>query len=339
MIKLQELRRGTVRDLLFRKRRAGLSKNTVRLIRATLSVLLGDAVDDELLETNVTVGGRRGRRRAETMNAADRVKAIKPMSLEQLATLLAVADASSSRRDAMLFLTLADAGLRPGEALALTWEDFDVVDRTVRIERAVSGGRIKPTKTDEARNVDLTPRLAEALSQWQAHVEAEALMRGAGVSPLIFARTPPLSVQQVAQRFRRLLTLAALPRFRLYDLRHTFATHLLSEGAPITYVAAQLGHRKPTTTLAFYAHWIPGGDKTHIDRLAAARLAVAPKVPPAVLDDMRTPKAWHQSGAISKNVEVSDSQLHEEVGSPGWARTSDFLINSEVSLLVVSPLT
>ena len=84
---------------------------------------------------------------------------------------------------------------------------------------------------------------------------------------------------------------------------------------------------KPTTTLAFYAHWIPGGDKTHIDRLAAARLAVAPKVPPTVPDDMRTPKAWHQSGAISKNVEVSDSQLPEGVGSPGWARTSDFLIN------------
>ena len=178
-IKLQELRRGTVRDLLLRKHRAGLSKNTVRLIRATLSVLLGDAVDDELLETNVTVGGRRGRRRAETMNAADRVKAIKPMSLEQLATLLAVADASSSRRDAMLFLTLADAGLRPSEALALTWEDFDVVDRTVRIERAVSGGRIKPTKTEEARNVDLTPRLAGARSvapdlRWNATTERAA---------------------------------------------------------------------------------------------------------------------------------------------------------------------
>jgi len=116
---------------------------------------------------------------------------------------------------------------------------------------------------------------------------------------------------------------------RRYDLRHTIATHLLAEGAPITYVVAQLGHQKPTTTLLFYAHWIPGGDKTHIDRLAAARLAVAPKVPPTVLEEVRALKARHRSGTISKNAEVSDAQLADEVGSPGWARTSDFLINSQ----------
>ena len=33
-----------------------------------------------------------------------------------------------------------------------------------------------------------------------------------------------------------------LPVFRVYDLRHTFASLLLARNAPITYVAAQLGH-------------------------------------------------------------------------------------------------
>ena len=73
--------------------------------------------------------------------------------------------------------------------------------------------------------------------------------------------------------------------------RLTASTRREAEGgAPITYVAAQLGHRKPTTTLMFYAHWIPGGDKSHIDRLAAARLAVEPKVPPTLLDETGVPK-------------------------------------------------
>ncbi len=46
---------------------------------------------------------------------------------------------------------------------------------------------------------------------------------------------------------------AKVGRFRPYALRDTFATVLLAAGAPITYVAAQLGHTKPTTTLKYYA--------------------------------------------------------------------------------------
>src|SRR5206468_11667212 len=60
---------------------------------------------------------------------------------------------------------------------------------------------------------------------------------------------------------------AKLPNFRLHDLRHTFASLLLTKGAPITYVAAQLGHSKPTTTLHWYAHWLPTS-KAHVRRRA-----------------------------------------------------------------------
>jgi integrase len=45
------------------------------------------------------------------------------------------------------------------------------------------------------------------------------------------------------------------PAFRLYDLRHTYASLLLAGRTPITYVSAQLGHANPTTTLRYYAKW------------------------------------------------------------------------------------
>src|SRR5262249_41528561 len=161
---------GMIKALLAEKRKAvtrpdgtvkpGLGKNTVRLIRATLSVMLADAVDDGLVRTNPArdVGGHR--KRADTISVAERQKKIRPLSREQLATLLGVTldrvtqvegmraheDSSdehqnavrAARRDAALFLTLADTGVRPGEVLALRWDDFDSATRAMRIERAIS---------------------------------------------------------------------------------------------------------------------------------------------------------------------------------------------------------
>ena len=130
--------------------------------------------------------------------------------------------------------------------------------------------------------MDVTSRLAEALSGLQATAEAEALIADPrrDPSPWMFPSSAdtPLDPSAVAKVFRSVLRASGLPRFRLYDLRHTFATHLLAQGAPITYVAAQLGHAKPTTTLTYYAHWLPSGDKRYIDRLEALRLASGSKV-------------------------------------------------------------
>jgi integrase len=57
--------------------------------------------------------------------------------------------AQGSRRECTL-VTLADVGLRPGEALALRWKDFDEVTRVLNVERAVSDREVKPAKLDPA---------------------------------------------------------------------------------------------------------------------------------------------------------------------------------------------
>jgi Phage integrase family len=83
---------------------------------------------------------------------------------------------------------------------------------------------------------------------------------------------------QTRKRFGRVLKKAEITGHRLYDLRHTFATQLLAKGAPITYVAAQLGHANPSTTLRWYARWLPQAGAGFVDRLDA---------PGSI---------WHQSG-------------------------------------------
>jgi integrase len=182
-MKVRHVHRGMIKALLAEKRRPvmqpdgtqkpGLGKNSVRLIRATLSVMLADAVDDGLLRANPgrDVGGRDRRKRADSLSRAERQKKICPLAHDQLAVLLDAAfdrislaerlsaqqesrrgpQPSSERmiraaqRDAVLFLTLADTGLRPGEALGLQWEDLDSATRLLHVERAISLRELKPT--------------------------------------------------------------------------------------------------------------------------------------------------------------------------------------------------
>lgn len=76
-----------------------------------------------------------------------------------------------------------------------------------------------------------------------------------------------LDETKVGRVFRGVLRRAGLPAFRVYDLRHTFASLLLARNAPITYVAAQLGHANPATTLRFYARWIPSMGRRWVEVL------------------------------------------------------------------------
>ncbi len=67
-----------------------------------------------------------------------------------------------------------------------------------------------------------------------------------------------------ARAMRKVMGKAELPSFSPYDLRHAFASLLLSEGVPLLYVAQQLDHAKLTITVKYYARWIPSGNANHV---------------------------------------------------------------------------
>ena len=72
---------------------------------------------------------------------------------------------AASPRDAALFSVLAYAGLRPSEALALTWPD--VREKTLLVQRALSLGEDDDTKTQHHRTVRLLAPLREDLGEWR----------------------------------------------------------------------------------------------------------------------------------------------------------------------------
>jgi integrase len=253
--RVRALHLGHIKAVLVDKRAADLGKNSVRLIRSTLSVMLSDAVEDGVIVANPALQLRGTRRRGtDTITPADRQQAIRPMSPEELSALLAAA--REDARHYPLFLLLARTGLRPGKAFGLQWGDLDFRARELRVERSWSLRRIETPKTGRTRRVDMSEQLVRTLRHLEIDRMVEKVKRGwAEIPPWLFCTDEgtPFDESRVRKAFSRALRRAKLPSFRLYDLRHTYASLLLAQNAPLTYVSAQLGHTDATTTLRWYA--------------------------------------------------------------------------------------
>ena len=150
---------------------------------------------------------------------------------------------------------LAYAGLRPQEALALRWGD--VRERTLLVERAVSLGKQKDTKTHAHRTVRLLAPLREDLLAWRLRCgPAAGDTRWCSPGPAGGLWTKTTYENWRKRAFDRALQAAAVERRDARTtLRHSFASLLLHEGRSVIYVARQLGH-DARLTLSTYGHVI-----------------------------------------------------------------------------------
>ena len=67
--------------------------------------------------------------------------------------------------------------------------------------------------------------------------------------------------------FLPVLTKGGLRRIRLHDLRHTFGSLLIQDGATLAYVKEQMGHSSIQVTVDIYGHLVPGANVAFVDRL------------------------------------------------------------------------
>ncbi|HEX2859287.1 MAG TPA: tyrosine recombinase XerC [Alphaproteobacteria bacterium] len=142
------------------------------------------------------------------------------------------------RRDFTLFITLYGLGLRISEALNLTREN-------ARGETLTIIG-----KGNKARVIPLPLPVQSALNSWlNAHngaPDSAPLFPGANGKALT-----PRRAQQVLQKTRRDLNLP--DHLTPHALRHSFATHMLANGADLRTVQELLGHANLSTTQRYLA--------------------------------------------------------------------------------------
>ena len=157
-----------------------------------------------------------------------------------------------------LFLCLFRAGLREGEAFALEQGDVDFHGMRLHVRRSITRGRVGETdqrvttdpKSRKARFVDLAPDLAAVLREIR------------GPHRLVFpnAKGEPYTREQILFPWWRITNAAGLRVLTPHDARHSYASQLVSAGAPLVYVQHQLGHSTIRMTER-YAHLAPQGQR------------------------------------------------------------------------------
>jgi len=235
----------------------GLAPRSVRYVHTIAHRLFKDAV-------------RWGRLTRNPADAADPPRSTSPGSpnmvtwtAQELARFLA-----SARPDRhwAAYLLLATTGMRRGEALGLRWADLDLTASRAAIRQTVitvnHEVRFGTPKTARGRRtITLDAVTVAALREHRKAQAAERLLIGAGWADhgLVFTKVDgtPLHPERFSLSFTERARQLGLPKIRLHDLRHGWATMALAAGVHPKVVQERLGHASISITLDTYSHVSP----------------------------------------------------------------------------------
>jgi integrase len=201
------------------------------------------------------------------------------------------------RRYRAMVATAAGAGLRWGECVGLRRRNVELLRRELQVvEVAVEvAGRVTfksyPKSKASRRTVPLPGFVIEALAEHLAALPAE-------LDELVFRKSAAGRYSRA--NFRQRVWLPGLARSGLverptfHDLRHRYATWLVSEGVPVNVVQAVMGHEQASTTLSRYTH-VPADTNA---RVRAALNAPAACSPPAAVRQPATTTSGGPGSAV-----------------------------------------
>ncbi len=184
------------------------------------------------------------------------------LTVDQLQALSDALDSYDEQDAADALRLLIVTGARPDEVLGATWPMFD-------LQRGIWN---KPSHHTKERKIEHVPLNGGALLILRRMAEHKAGLH------LFAGREPGTARTTLRNAWKQVCRAAGLateysvmgkrgkplprwrPNVRVYDLRHTFASHLVSRGWSLPLVGKLLGQVRPETT-ARYAHISDGAQR------------------------------------------------------------------------------
>ena len=158
---------------------------------------------------------------------------------EEIGRLAKALDAAKDQRAAGIIRLCMLTGARSGEVRQARFEQFNLD----------LGSWSKPAATTKQRKIHRIPISGDVA----AIVRERSLLVPRGNPWLFPGDTPGQPVKEIRRFWIGIQTEANLPDVRIHDLRHTFASLLVSGGASLEMIGKLLGHTQMQTTQR-YAH-------------------------------------------------------------------------------------
>lgn len=197
--------------------------HSIKLLRRALNL----AVQWEFIEKNVLKGIKLFMVDNQVENYLDE---------DQLQRLLTVLRTDSNRTVCLILMFLLSTGARLNEALTATWKNINVAGGVWKVDASLS-------KSKRSRSIPLNDSALWVMEQLQSKDRSPYLF------PSPVTGKPYTAITRAWYRLRA----KAGVKIRIHDLRHTFASFLVSGGRSLFEVQQILGHSDPKVTMR-YAH-------------------------------------------------------------------------------------
>lgn len=248
-------------------KRSGLAPRTIRSVHTLLSAAFNEALNDGLIHRNPCRGA--------TPPKAPRSNR-KRLTAEETRLLLAATD--THERIGLLFRLGLFTLMRPGELMALQWDDIDWKRNTIRVDatrtydsqfRQILGERAKTESSHRTIAVtdDVMARLrAHRHKQIEHRLEYAELWHD---HDYIFCRKDGrmLGQRTLVNTLDRLCAQAGVPRITPHELRHTGASLMVENNEHLKVISERLGHSSIAVTADVYLSVSEGMQREASERM------------------------------------------------------------------------
>ena len=160
------------------------------------------------------------------------------------------------------------SGCRLGEVLALNYNSFDFINKTVNINKSLTSKVFdnkflvtSPKNYSSYRKIILPDSLINLL---QDYIKTFPQVNN---SQFFFGFDNPLNDKAIYNKLTKHTELCNNKKIRIHDFRHSHASLLIQQGANIVLIAKRLGHSNTEQTLNTYAHLYPNSEEELVQKL------------------------------------------------------------------------